>query len=310
MCASRAPDYYAVLGISPSATAAEVRSAYRQQALLHHPDKNPDRLQEATERFKLIAEAYSVLQDPQRRAHYDAAGTSASASASASGYSREEDVSFTVGKARDLFSEVFGAEFAAKLAQAAGGVVEKLGEVAEGAAPHLKKAAAATSSGLTKAADKCGKARVVRGTVAARLSSLADEASHVAAHKQKTEVLCRKTMEEHLRVLDDHEQTLAIVHQDRKNKRLGFWSTIKESFTGELQMAYDIADHKALAKTRELQARARAAEAAWVKANRELNHAEQQVARAQQEVEDVQQNGASLGQAAKAGAHFLGRVFG
>mmetsp|Transcript_41006 Transcript_41006/g.72109 ORF Transcript_41006/g.72109 Transcript_41006/m.72109 type:complete len:285 (-) Transcript_41006:65-919(-) len=281
------PDYYAVLGITRSASAAEVRSAYRQQALLHHPDKNPDRLQEATDRFKLIAEAYSVLQDPQRRAAYDAGGTSTRVSGNS-----QEDVGFSADRARDLFSEVFGADFAAKLAQAAGGVVD------------------ATTSGIAKAGNKVGKTRVVRGAVAAHLSSLADEAHQVVASKQKTEALLRLTLEDHVKMLKEHEQKRALVKQERKERRLGFFGSIKEFVTSEVQLSDDIVDYKDSAKTSELQARVRVAEMAWLRANRELSHAEQQVARAEQEVEDVQQHGASLGHAAKAGAALLGRVFG
>ncbi|KAI8076546.1 uncharacterized protein B0P05DRAFT_512069 [Gilbertella persicaria] len=63
--------YYDLLGIEKQATALDIKKAYRKQALVWHPDKNGDRIQEATERFAMIQEAYEVLSDPQERSWYD-----------------------------------------------------------------------------------------------------------------------------------------------------------------------------------------------------------------------------------------------
>ena len=64
-------DYYAVLGIERSATADDVRAAYRRAARASHPDLNPGD-QTALDRFKRVQLAYDVLIDPERRAEYDA----------------------------------------------------------------------------------------------------------------------------------------------------------------------------------------------------------------------------------------------
>lgn len=69
-------DYYEVLGVSKSATQAEIKKAYRKMAIKYHPDKNPDD-KEAEEKFKLCAEAYEVLSDEQKKARYDQYGHSA-----------------------------------------------------------------------------------------------------------------------------------------------------------------------------------------------------------------------------------------
>ena len=54
-------DYYKMLGVSRSATADELKKAYRKMALKYHPDKNRD--PDAEEKFKDVAEAYEVLSD-------------------------------------------------------------------------------------------------------------------------------------------------------------------------------------------------------------------------------------------------------
>jgi molecular chaperone DnaJ len=66
-------DYYEVLGVTKTATDAEIKRAYRQLAVQHHPDKNPDD-PHAEEKFKEAAEAYAVLSDSQKRAAYDRFG--------------------------------------------------------------------------------------------------------------------------------------------------------------------------------------------------------------------------------------------
>jgi len=63
-------DFYAVLGVSSSATHDEIKKAYRKLASRHHPDKNPGDAK-AAERFKGITEAYQVLGDADKRKQYD-----------------------------------------------------------------------------------------------------------------------------------------------------------------------------------------------------------------------------------------------
>lgn len=69
-------DYYDILGVSKSASAAEIKKAYRKKAIAYHPDKNPGDA-EAEKKFKQAAEAYEVLGDEQKRAQYDRFGHAA-----------------------------------------------------------------------------------------------------------------------------------------------------------------------------------------------------------------------------------------
>lgn len=65
---------YDVLGVDKNATPEEIKKAYRKMALKHHPDKNPNN-PEATEKFKEVNHAHSILSDPGKREIYDKYGS-------------------------------------------------------------------------------------------------------------------------------------------------------------------------------------------------------------------------------------------
>ncbi|MEO9965907.1 MAG: molecular chaperone DnaJ [Reichenbachiella sp.] len=78
-------DYYEVLGLSKSASADEIKKAYRKLAIKYHPDKNPDN-KEAEENFKEAAEAYEVLSDQQKKQRYDQFGHAGMGGAAGGGF--------------------------------------------------------------------------------------------------------------------------------------------------------------------------------------------------------------------------------
>lgn len=67
-------DYYDILGVTKSASADEIKKAYRKQALEWHPDRHKENKEAAEKRFKEINEAYQVLSDPQKKSMYDQYG--------------------------------------------------------------------------------------------------------------------------------------------------------------------------------------------------------------------------------------------
>src|SRR5919197_4764214 len=73
MAANEKKDYYGVLGVKKTASADEIRKAFRKLARKYHPDVNPNN-KAAEEKFKEISEANDVLTDPKKRKIYDQLG--------------------------------------------------------------------------------------------------------------------------------------------------------------------------------------------------------------------------------------------
>ncbi len=77
-------DFYAVLNVARSASADEIKKAYRKLAMKHHPDKNPGD-KKSEESFKQLGEAYEVLSDPKKREMYDQFGFASGGAGAGSG---------------------------------------------------------------------------------------------------------------------------------------------------------------------------------------------------------------------------------
>ncbi len=101
-------DYYEVLGVSKSASADDIKRAYRRMAMKYHPDKNPGD-KEAETKFKECAEAYEVLSDPEKRRRYDQLGHDGLRGIGMRDFSRMnvEDI-FSMFGFDDFFGDIFG----------------------------------------------------------------------------------------------------------------------------------------------------------------------------------------------------------
>lgn len=97
-------DYYEILGVSKSASSAEIKKAYRKKAIQYHPDKNPgDKTAEAN--FKKAAEAYEVLGNQEKRSKYDQFGHAAFEGGQGFGQGMNMDDIFS------QFGDIFGSAF-------------------------------------------------------------------------------------------------------------------------------------------------------------------------------------------------------
>ncbi len=100
-------DYYEVLEVSKTATADEIKKAYRKLAIKYHPDKNPGD-KEAEEKFKEAAEAYGVLSDPDKRAKYDQFGFDGLNGASGFGGGGFSGQGMSMDDIFSMFGDIFG----------------------------------------------------------------------------------------------------------------------------------------------------------------------------------------------------------
>jgi molecular chaperone DnaJ len=97
-------DFYEILGVSRSASADEIKKAYRQLALKFHPDRNPGN-KEAEDKFKEAAEAYEALSDPEKRRRYDQFGHEGMRGTNFREFHDINDIFSTFG---DIFGGSFG----------------------------------------------------------------------------------------------------------------------------------------------------------------------------------------------------------
>ena len=176
-------DYYEILGVSKSASADEIKKAYRKLAIKFHPDKNPDN-KEAEENFKEAAEAYEVLSDQEKRQRYDQFGHQGVGGAGFGGGGMSMDDIFS------NFGDIFGGHnpFESFFGGGAGGgrrtrkgsnlrikIALNLEEIANGVEKKIKVKRMAAADGVTfKACPTChgsGQVKKVMNTMLGQMVS-------------------------------------------------------------------------------------------------------------------------------------------
>ena len=100
-------DYYEVLGVDKSASADDIKKAYRKKAIQYHPDKNPGD-KAAEEKFKEAAEAYEVLSNPDKRARYDQFGHEGMSGAGGFGGGFGGGQGMSMDDIFSMFGDIFG----------------------------------------------------------------------------------------------------------------------------------------------------------------------------------------------------------
>src|SRR5690554_6430697 len=104
-------DFYEILDVPKSASAEDIKKAYRKKAIQYHPDKNTGD-KDAEEKFKEAAEAYEVLSDENKRARYDQFGhAGVGGAASGGGFGGGMSMDDIFSQFGDIFGGHFGGHF-------------------------------------------------------------------------------------------------------------------------------------------------------------------------------------------------------
>ncbi|MBV8660538.1 MAG: molecular chaperone DnaJ [Candidatus Dependentiae bacterium] len=121
---SNKKDFYKILGVEKTASAAEIKKAYHKLAMKYHPDRNPDN-KEAEAKFKEAAAAYEVLSDSEKRDRYDQLGHSAYENMQQGGGAGHHGMDFDLN---DIFNSMFGGGHGRSQGQRASGPTPQRGQ--------------------------------------------------------------------------------------------------------------------------------------------------------------------------------------
>ncbi|TAH09827.1 MAG: molecular chaperone DnaJ, partial [Sphingobacteriia bacterium] len=144
-------DFYEILGVSKSATADEIKKAYRKVAMQFHPDRNPGDAS-AEEKFKEAAEAYEILSDADKKAKYDRYGHQAfGPGTGGGGHPGGMDMNDIFSQFGDIFGDdVFGSFFGGGGRRGGGGASRARGQRGSNLRIKLKLTYEEIAKGVTK----------------------------------------------------------------------------------------------------------------------------------------------------------------
>ena len=179
-------DFYEILGVTKSATKAEIKKAYRKKAIQYHPDKNPDN-KAAEDKFKEAAEAYEILSDENKKARYDQYGHAAFENGGGQGGHGHMDMDDIFSHFGDIFGGHFGGGFSGfggrqRQVRVKGGNLRirlklNLKEIAEGVTKKVKVRRKVQAAGVTyKSCTTCngsGQVTQIKNTILGRMQTAA-----------------------------------------------------------------------------------------------------------------------------------------
>eukprot|EP00929_Paragymnodinium_shiwhaense_P003753 TRINITY_DN104385_c0_g1_i1.p1 TRINITY_DN104385_c0_g1~~TRINITY_DN104385_c0_g1_i1.p1 ORF type:complete len:319 (+),score=83.01 TRINITY_DN104385_c0_g1_i1:109-1065(+) len=305
---------YAILGVQPHATTDEIRKAYKEQALRHHPDKNAGNEAEAAIRFKQVAEAYAILSDATKRVeHHAALGPAAGhkdpglfCTKSCKRTTGSGGNSVTLDKARAMFEQLPPHSASTCTCDS---VTKGLGRYFENMVPNLQAAAEKTKA-------KAGNFNLLHTTriqeaVHAHLDGLVAEAKAEVKDRSTDEEFAKKDWHASLAAVKTHDASYAAVRRARLTRPGKFHRLLSRTARKQQREQDSSEDQEALKTAQGLQKAALIAELKWRRAWRELHLAKDRAELAQRQREDVFRDGVSLTIAAQVvGSHFFGRMGG
>ena len=143
-------DFYEILGVSKSASADEIKKAYRKVAMQYHPDRNPGD-KEAEEKFKEAASAYEILSDADKKAKYDRYGHQAFAPGGGGGGFHSSNMEDIFSQFGDIFGDdMFGNFFGGGGSRRGGGASRSRGQRGSNLRIKVKLTYEEIAKGVTK----------------------------------------------------------------------------------------------------------------------------------------------------------------
>mmetsp|Transcript_28062 Transcript_28062/g.74147 ORF Transcript_28062/g.74147 Transcript_28062/m.74147 type:complete len:333 (-) Transcript_28062:220-1218(-) len=310
-------DHYVVLGVSHTASAAQLKKAYREVATRYHPDlADPDKETEMTRKFERAERAYMILKDPLLRADFDQSVGYVSRGSRSN--SRSSSVDF--GRSASFTSDSGGslsflplAVPSAVVATGLGGVVsdkERTFEAKQEAEEHFRSKVESSVQQLRESEDRCIADQEEREKKEKAANNAAMRASIAATVGLLITVvlICRESMlqnEQLSQVWKDLVGVLAVTSVEVFLITCAVWRLLRNR---RLRRDFEQTEERDATAIEALRKTAIKAQLKWDTAKRDLENAREACLSAHSDVAVVEREGVSFHQAVKVGRHYMQRL--